>query len=169
MNTDKIIRRWRGGDLIIRRMMFSDIEEMSKIVTDNYDLETAEKAVAEISTAFSPSAAPKPRYVVAEAGGELIGFAGYSESLACSAMFEVFWVNVRHDQQRKGVGRRVFKAAVDACFSAGAQIVLLTALDHLVPFYTGFAFRRVYEHEEYDGNILIVSRDEWKRRGELGT
>ncbi len=84
----------------------SDIEDIIHIIAKAFSNEDAKLAKKEISEMFSKSF-NKPTYVVAIEKNEIIGFAGFIQSWFDSNIYEIFWVTISPDFQKKGIGIKI--------------------------------------------------------------
>ncbi len=68
----------------------------------------------------------RPNYIVAEEKGEVLGFGGYIQSWMDYNVYHIFWVNVRPDKQRKGIGTAIVKKLIEIINNKKAFMILLT-------------------------------------------
>jgi ribosomal protein S18 acetylase RimI-like enzyme len=130
----------------IRLLEKSDIRAAAAIVGQNYSERYKRSATAELRSMFG-NAAIKPKYFVAEKEKAVIGFAGYTQAWMDYSIYEIFWVNVRPEFQRRGVGKLLIAELIeDIRKQKGARTILLTAdfLKQLPDYYQrGFGFRTI--------------------------
>ena len=95
----------------LRRLTKADILKASGIVKANYSEFYGKKSKAEMADAFGKGAI-RPRYLVAEEKGKIIGLTGYMQSWIDYNAYEIFWVNVSPKHQGKGIGTMLVKGAI---------------------------------------------------------
>lgn len=59
-------------------------------------------------------------FVLAECGGGLVGFACYGPIYGTQGSFELFWIAVAPEEQRRGLGAELYSRAETAMVEAGA-------------------------------------------------
>lgn len=90
----------------LRLLQKKDIKSASEIVGKNYSKKWQRTSALELSSMFSNSAI-KPEYWVMEDKGEIIGFAGYTQSWMDYNVYQIFWVNVSPENQKQGIGKKL--------------------------------------------------------------
>ncbi len=128
----------------MRLMRKDDIATAVDMVMQNYhDPIYAENARKELLEMFTESVI-RPTYVVAEEGGKVIGFAGFTESWMDYHICEIFWVNVAPGRQRTGVGKRLIEKILELIKQRGTRtdLVQLTARPEVKGYYAhNFGFK----------------------------
>ncbi len=109
----------------IRPIKQKEIKFASKIVGKNYSKEYEKIASKEIGEMFR-NVITRPNYIVAEEKGEVLGFGGYIQSWMDYNVYHIFWVNVRPDKQRKGIGTAIVKKLIEIINNKKAFMILLT-------------------------------------------
>ena len=111
----------------IRLLERKDIEPASKIVGKNYSKKWQKTSAEELKAMFS-NAVIRPEYWVVEDRGEIIGFAGYTQSWMDYNVYQIFWVNVSPDHQQKGIGKKlVAKIITEIKKRKNSYLIQLTA------------------------------------------
>ena len=96
----------------MRLVKKSDIPYLMKIVEANYSKSDARTARREISATFTKMI-NKPIYIVAlNCQEEIVGFAGFAPSWISDYIYEIFWVQVKRNFQRKGIGALIMKETI---------------------------------------------------------
>lgn len=142
----------------IRLLKRSDIAGVSGIVEQNYSKKWGKQARGELRDMFG-TAAIKPAYIVAEEGGELVGFAGYAESRMDYGVYEIFWVNVSPEKQRQGIGRELMVHIIRTVKEKkGARSILLAVDTEMNKRYyeKNFGFKTVQTFNGGEGCILLL-------------
>ncbi len=137
----------------LRRLTKADILKASGIVKANYSEFYGKKSKAEMADAFGKGAI-RPRYLVAEEKGKIIGLTGYMQSWIDYNAYEIFWVNVSPKHQGKGIGTMLVKGAIaEIKKRKGAKFVMLTAARP--SFYKRFNFKTVLKYGK-KGNLMAL-------------
>jgi gamma-glutamyl:cysteine ligase YbdK (ATP-grasp superfamily)/N-acetylglutamate synthase-like GNAT family acetyltransferase len=100
------------GGVEFRRAVPEDVPAMLSVIEGCFpgaDLEAAGREIAEMEA----RSLYKPVFMVAAAGGEIVGMTGFVSSWIDFETYELFWVAVRPDHQSRGVGARIVRAALD--------------------------------------------------------
>lgn len=109
----------------IRTLKECDIEQASKIVGKNYSKKYEKMSFMEMEAMYK-NYVIKPKYVVAEEKGEIIGFAGYIQSWMDYNIYNIFWVNVAPSHQRKGIGSALVEKIIGIIKRKNASMIILT-------------------------------------------
>lgn len=96
----------------LRQLKREDIISCSKIVEQNYSEKYANNSILEMNEMFSNSVI-KPKYIVAEENDEILGFGGYIQSFMDYQVYQIFWINVKPDFQRRSIGTKIVKKIID--------------------------------------------------------
>jgi N-acetylglutamate synthase-like GNAT family acetyltransferase len=155
MHPDSILFAMR-----IRTLKKSDIPEAVSIILENHEREYGPAARRELEEAFSKSAI-RPRYVVAEDKGRVVGIAGYMQSWMDYDIYLIFWVNVMPSCQRQGIGKRMVGQAIkEIRKEKGARLILLsTASPAYYRKQFGFKTVQVFgKHRQHVMSLPIPSR-----------
>jgi predicted N-acetyltransferase YhbS len=132
----------------IRPLKRSDIPLAAKIVKVNYSEKYEKKAFRELEATFK-NLAVIPKYIVAEEKGEMLGFAGYVQAWMDYGIYEIFWVNVKPEQQNKGIGTKLVREAIEIIKTRKASMVLLTSKSP--SFYAKkFGFKKMVKFKNGD-------------------
>lgn len=84
------------------------------------------KSQREIEAMFLNHAV-RPKYIVAEEDGIILGLAGFSQSWMDYNIYEIFWVAVDPSFQKRGVGRALVEKAVEIIMKEkDVSLILLT-------------------------------------------
>ena len=95
----------------IRLLKKSDITKAVKIVRDNYGKKDEKSVMREMKDMFVKGPL-RPKYVIAEAKGEIVGFAGFSQSWIDYLTYHIFWVNVLPEKQKQGIGKQLVREVI---------------------------------------------------------
>jgi GNAT superfamily N-acetyltransferase len=110
----------------IRLLKKKEIRQASVIVGLNYNKKYKKSSTLELKDMFG-NGAVKPVYFVAEEKGKIIGFAGFIQSWMDYNIYQIFWVNVLPELQRKGIGKKlVMKVINEIRKKKDARLILLT-------------------------------------------
>lgn len=124
--------------IALRLMEQADITSLHEIISLNYSVEYADRAVPEMREMFA-SGPSKPVYVVAEQQTRIVGVAAYIQSWTDWSVYNIFWVNVHPDRQRQGIGRRLVDNIISRIRKyEDAKLILLTA--KAPEYYSPFGF-----------------------------
>ena len=128
----------------LRLLKRNDVSACARIVGMNYSEKYLRTSQEEIASMFS-NAAVTPIYWVAEADGHIVGFAGYIQSWMDYSIYQIFWVNVLPDLQRRGVGQKlVRKLITEVRKKNGSELIQLTATKPNATYYrTKFGFKSI--------------------------
>ena len=111
----------------LRLLEKKDIKECGKIVRKNYDVHDEKLVIAEMKDMWSKGSF-RPTYFVAEEKGKIIGFAGYIQSWIDYSVYNIFWVNVLQEEQKRGVGQIVVKKIISEIKKhKNAKLIILSA------------------------------------------
>ena len=112
----------------------------------NYPKRYYKSVKRELLSAFK-NYAYKPKYIVAEDGGNVVGFAGYINSWMDYHIYQIFWVNVHPKFQGRGIGTALMKRAIKEIKKnkgdAKPYAILLIDTSKHPPFYRRLGFERV--------------------------
>lgn len=144
--------------MIIRPIEKSEISQAADIVRKNYSAEYGEAATREISAMFDNPTIP-PQYLVAEQDGRILGFAGYIQSWMDYNAYEIFWVNVEPEHQRRGIGSALVSRVLEDIREKEALTVLLTTSS---PNYyeTKFGFKTVNKFKSGKYSMMVLNLEE---------
>lgn len=124
----------------IRPLQEADIPAAAAIVGRNYSHEFEISSAAELREMFG-TAVIKPSYIVSEEDGRILGFAGFMQSWMDYNLYNVFWVNVDPDHQRKGIGKQLVRHVIDEIRKRdGSRLILLTT-DSPTYYADNFGFK----------------------------
>lgn len=90
----------------IRPLRRGDISSASKIIGRNYSLKYQHSSIREMNAMFDNKVIP-PKYFVAEENEAVIGCGGYIQSWMDYTVYNIFWINVMPEYQRKGIGTKM--------------------------------------------------------------
>ncbi len=128
--------------MTIHEFQLKHLQDCISIVSQNYGPRYKREIVEDLYAAFSPTQVYRPVYFVAIEDDKIVGFIGYNQSWMDFHAYEIFWVQVHPDFQKQGFGKSLMcKVLVEIQAIEKAELVLLTCMEHLRPFYTALGFR----------------------------
>ncbi|MGD9503104.1 MAG: N-acetyltransferase family protein, partial [Methyloceanibacter sp.] len=104
-------------------------------------------------------------FVLAERGATLVGIACYGPIYGTRDSFELFWIAVTPEEQRRGLGAQVYARAETAMAKAGAKHIYADTSSSeryagSRAFYQGMGFREEARLADFyapgDGKIIYV-------------
>ncbi len=148
--------------LIIRQAVEADARAIAEILVE--DWQTAYRGIIDDADLNAMSAAERYRrevqrvgqYVVAEAGGEVVGFAWNEMDGGGAADCEIIALYVRRDRQNSGIGRALFQHAADTFRAAGKRAMIVWCLRD------NHQARRFYER--MGGKVAAAGTHRWGGR-----
>lgn len=146
----------------IRQIKEREIDVASKIVGLNYSKEYEKRSKREIEAMFRDYAV-KPKYLVAEHNGKIVGFAGYIQSWIDYHIYQIFWVNVLPKYQKKGIGtalvRKIIQIIKIKHGEDKAYLILLTT--SLPKFYERLGFETLLKLKR-NNHLMILKIPRFK-------
>lgn len=132
----------------IRPLKQSEIKIAGSIVKKNYNVQDQKSVILEMEDMFRKGSI-RPKYIVAEDNGQILGFAGYMQSWIDYAIYQIFWVNVIPEMQNKGIGKILVKKIISEIKKdKGAKLIILSA--SIPEYYTrNFKFKTI---DFFNGN-----------------
>lgn len=132
----------------ISKLRFGDVKEAASIVRKNYSKQYEKLASNELKEMFS-SSSNRPIYFVAKHNKEVVGFAGYIQSWMDYSIYEIFWVNVLPEKQKKGIGRMLVSKIIGEIKKKKNSRTILLSANHTVGnssyYKQQFGFRAVFK------------------------
>lgn len=110
----------------IRRLKIVDIKSASKIAGENHGKKYEKLAFLELEAMFK-SCAVIPEFFVVEKSGQIVAFGGYIQSWFDYDIYEMFWVNVKLEYQRQGIGTALVKKIVSVVRKKKAKLLIISA------------------------------------------
>lgn len=152
------------SNLTIRAMTPADLPALLEIASEAWGRLTGQTAQPDFCEMFSGSAW-RPHYYVAVVEDEVVGMIGWKTSWLCYGIYDLFWLAVRKNYRKKGIGRKL----VERCLfdlKALADVVMLVT--NVPDFYSkNWGFRLVANLktlEGYGDNLMIkTSSDDDER------
>ena len=144
------------GGLVLREMTWGDIPALAALEPALF----TDDAWSEQTWWAELAARPRRRYVVAEQGGDVVGYAGVDRR---GEVADVMTIAVAPDAQGQGLGSLLMNWLIDAARGGGAEHLMLevradnTAAQRL---YSKMGFemltvrRRYYQPGDVDANIM---------------
>lgn len=148
----------------IRTLQEADIPAAAAIVGKNYSPKDGESATREFQDMFG-SAAIKPRYVVAEKEGNIIGVAGFTQSWMDYNVYNIFWVNVDPNHQRKGVGKLLMQRIIDEIKAQPDSRLILLTTDSPAYYQEHFQFEDLYTFMDGTYRLMCLSLEKKIQEG----
>ncbi|MDO8499841.1 MAG: GNAT family N-acetyltransferase [bacterium] len=136
----------------LRALKQSEIEEAARIVGANYSEAFRHSTAKEMRQMFL-SGAIKPYYLVAIDRGRIVGLGGFIQSWMDYSVYELFWINVRKEFQRKGVGTVIVVELLKIIKKKQGALVLLSTLKP--KFYYQFGFKKL-KHQKIDSGYVLM-------------
>jgi N-acetylglutamate synthase-like GNAT family acetyltransferase len=131
----------------IQLLTKKDIKEASRIVGMNYSKKYEDSSSLELKEMFS-KAPVRPYYYVAKEGNTVVGFAGYMQSWMDYNVYQIFWVNVDPQYQKKGIGKLlVGKIVEEIKKKKKVKLILLTTSSPLY-YEKHFNFKTIESFNE---------------------
>lgn len=129
--------------ITLRTLCVADIPACVAIVGRNYDEEYAQDAADELQHMFEKNVVGLS-YVVAEEDGVVVGFAGCANTWVDYHVSGIFWVNVRPENQRCGIGKRMVMEVVNILSQNRkhrTDLIILTARSEVQGYYNKIGFK----------------------------
>jgi ribosomal protein S18 acetylase RimI-like enzyme len=138
----------------LRLIREDEVVKASEIIARAFSNKTYKiKAQKEIEAMFLNHAV-KPKYLVAEEKGEILGLAGFSQSWMDWGIYEIFWVAVDTPYQRQGVGKTLVAEVVRMIKKQkGACLILLTT-KHSAFYQKILGFKIFIKKPEKDSYLM---------------
>ena len=111
----------------LRLLQKKNIKACAIIVGQNYSKNWQRTSSAELKSMFSNTAI-RPVYWVAEDERKIVGFAGYIQSWMDYNIYQIFWVNVLPELQKRGIGKQLVSKVINEIKKdKNAYLIQLTA------------------------------------------
>lgn len=126
----------------LRPLHKRDIPTALKLIKENYPHHPlfVRRARHELGAMFQKGVVV-PHYVAAIEDGQLVGFAGSSQSWMDYDIHTLFWVNVEPHDQGKGIGTKMVKMLMKGARHRGAKYLLFSTTKPA--FYRRLGFRQI--------------------------
>lgn len=121
----------------IRSMVEDDIAALAAIVAENYDAHCAEAFHHEARCAFYHYPF-KPRFVVAQIDGRVVGCACWTSDWCSWGVFNLSWVQVDQDLQGNGIGKLLVNTVMAELRPQAVLILLATTKPEYYQKHWGF-------------------------------
>lgn len=147
----------------IRLLTKRDIKLAARIIGTNYSKHDEKLAFSELSDMFK-DASIKPSYYVAEDNAQVVGVAGFVQSLIDYSIYQIFWVNVAPEKQRQGIGKMLISKIISKVKQKKANLILLTAdmTKQNQKYYErqfGFKIIGLYDNKKYSLMALSLENN----------
>jgi len=135
----------------IRSIVEDDIPTLASIVAENYDAHCAQMFYPDARCALADGAW-RPRFLVADVDGKAVGCACWSVDWSSWGVFNICWVQVEKQRQRRGIGKGLIEAVLAELRPQATLILLSTSLP---TYYHRWGFRELCSYPSayvYDGH-----------------
>lgn len=144
----------------VRLLTQKDLPDAGEIVGLNYTNKYKKMAIGELNDMFGASSI-RPLYYVVEIQKQVVGFGGYIQSMIDYGVYQMFWVNVHPNWQKRGVGKLLVSKIINEIKKKeDAELIILSA-DNRVgnqDYYKDkFDFRVVQEIEGGRTSLMTLS------------
>ena len=147
----------------------SDLQAVAHMVRETGFFSEDEVAIAVelVEETLDKGAASGYAFVLAEQGGELIGYSCFGEVPGTRGSFDLYWIVVAPAWQRHGVGRLLLEASEQAVRAHGGRNVYIetSSRDQYVPtraFYLRGGYEEVARLQDFydlgDGKLIYLKR-----------
>ncbi len=142
----------------IRLLKKSEINSAARIIGRNYSKNYERMAKRDLREMFRKGP-ERPRYLIAEEKGNILGFTGYIQSPMDYHLYEIFWVNVIPEKQHKGIGTMLLHKTIQNIKkikgknTKAAAIILTTRIPG---FYRRLGFKNLLQFRKT--RYLMLSR-----------
>lgn len=142
-------------DLVISKMTLSDLNEISEILTTDFDdFWNANILETELKNSFS-------RYIVAKIDDEIVGFAGVIDTID---QFEITNIVVKKSFRKQGIGNKLLEVLINMANNNNKKEIILEVNNKnlaAIKLYekNGFkniGIRKKYYNNEEDANIMTL-------------
>ena len=156
------------GDLVWRETVTdTDVEPIRRLVAGTGMFTAAEVGVAVelVQERISKGRASGYDFVLAEAGGRLVGYACYGRTPATESTVDLYWIVVGADAQGGGIGREILARTETAASRQGGKSLYAdtSSTEKYAPtraFYRKTGFRKVAELPDFyragDGKVIFA-------------
>jgi acetoin utilization deacetylase AcuC-like enzyme/GNAT superfamily N-acetyltransferase len=152
---------WRSA------VMAEDVGRVRSLVASTGFFNAAEAEVAAdlVTERLTKGIRSGYHFVLAERGSTLVGYACYGPIMGTQGSFELYWIAVAPEEQRRGLGAQVYARAEAAMRKAGAQHIYAdtSSSDRYAPtrgFYQRMGFAEEARLDDFyapgDGKIVYV-------------
>jgi N-acetylglutamate synthase-like GNAT family acetyltransferase len=144
----------------LRTAKAKDVDVMVDIISQTFskaDARTAREEIEEIMALKSS----KQFWVLAEEGKEVIGLAGVAQSWLDFNIYEIFWVAVRPDCQKGGIGAKIIGDVlrrVKAFKGQGRANAVLVSTD-APSFFSKCGFKTLDKYPKTTVSLMVVKFD----------
>lgn len=136
----------------LRALKKKDFPVVFDIIDEHYSADLADVALRDLTAMFTGRGV-KPHYIIAEEKGEIVGFGGYCESWADTAVCEMLWMNVREDFQGQGVGTAIAKKLIASIKKKYACVLITTTVPQ---FYKRLGFKKLHQIPKSAYLVMIL-------------
>lgn len=142
-------------DLIISKMTLSDLDEISSILTTDFDdFWNASTLESELKNPFS-------KYIVARMENEIVGFAGVIDTVD---QLEITNIVVKKIFRKEGIGNRLLTELINLAKESGKEEITLEVNNTNLPAiklyekngFKNIGFRKKYYNNTDDANIMTL-------------
>lgn len=145
---------------VIRPMTAEDIPACLGVISACWDRFTAQAARPDLEAMFSGSSW-RPFFYVAEADSQVVGLAGYGDSMLSYGIYSLFWHGVIPSARRRGVGERLVHRRLSDLRPVADVILIATKIPAYYEKHFGFkTIARVKTEENYGDHLMMLTHDE---------
>ena len=123
----------------IRQLKKQEIEEAVRINRENLPEYDYDDSIRKELEAMFDSAVRTPEFfAIEDNGGKMIAFGGYAQSWMSYEVYDMIWINVDPEHQRKGHGTKLVEKIIQTIKEKNAAMIMLYCRDP--EFYERFGF-----------------------------
>lgn len=138
----------------LRGLERSDRAEVLRLVAEAGNFNEAERRVAEEVLDAALGGDADYRFVVADAGGRLAGYATWGRAPLTEATWDLYWVAVDRERRGEGVGRELVTHCEEDVKRSGGRCLLVETstrrgYEGTIAFYEALGYETVARFRDY--------------------